>query len=67
MAASEGSSSRNLGEYAVSARSDLRSTANFAHRLTAAALLPYVMGSQFDFRRRFLVGYTCVLPRCLMP
>ena len=27
-AASEGSSSQNLGEYAVSARSDLRSTAN---------------------------------------
>ena len=29
-AVDEGSSSRNLGEYAVSARSDLRSTANFA-------------------------------------
>ena len=30
LAAAEGSSSRNLGEYAVSARSDLRSAANYA-------------------------------------
>ena len=32
-AVAEGSSSRNLGEYAVSARSDLRSNANFALQL----------------------------------
>ena len=32
-AVTEGSSSRNLGEYAESPRSDLRSTANFALQL----------------------------------
>ena len=34
LAASEGSSSRNLGEYAVSARSDLRSAANYTYHLS---------------------------------
>ena len=50
MAAAEGSSSRNLGEYAVSARSDLRSAANPVRALFIGILGEYAVSTRSDLR-----------------
>ena len=50
MAAAEGSSSRNLGEYAVSARSDLRSAATPILVLLTESLGEYAVSIRSDLR-----------------
>ena len=50
MAAAEGSSSRNLGEYAVSARSDLRSAATSTLGLFIGILGAYAVSTRSDLR-----------------